>query len=354
MSFVVKDRVKETSATTGTGTLTLAGAVSGFRSFADIGNSNTCPYVVLEGSELAPTAWEVGIGTYTSSGTTLSRDTVLRTSAGNTTKITLSSGTHTVFCGWSAQASQQSYLSPVALPSDGNPTVGVGEWHYGSIAAYSANRTFTLPSAAATGDRIGIALTTGDDTYALLIKTASGDKINGFDCSSTEWSRLLVTGESVVFRCVDGSTVDWVVEHDGRIPLRASMLKNSNTNVTTATATKLAMNELVVDNAGGQVNTTNNRIDVRRAGVYAIYPRIATDSLDVTAGQARCHKNGSILFNMSGFIHAYSTLGPGFGIFTLAVGDYLELYAYHASGSDRTLYGGAGDLACSMQIMEQL
>ena len=102
MALVIKDRIKETSTTTGTGTLTLAGAVSGFRSFADIGNANTCPYVILEASESAPTAWEVGIGTYTSAGTTLSRDTVLQTSAGNTTKITLASGTHTVFCGWSA------------------------------------------------------------------------------------------------------------------------------------------------------------------------------------------------------------------------------------------------------------
>lgn len=103
MAFVVKDRVKETSTTTGTGTLTLAGAVSGFRSFADIGNANTTAYVILEGSESTPTAWEVGVGTYTASGTTLSRDTVLRTSAGDTTKITLASGTHTVFCGLSAE-----------------------------------------------------------------------------------------------------------------------------------------------------------------------------------------------------------------------------------------------------------
>lgn len=99
MAFVVKDRVKETTTTTGTGTLTLAGAVSGFRSFADVGNANTCPYVILEGSESAPTAWEVGIGTYTASGTTLARTTVLANSAGTTSAITLASGTHTVFCG---------------------------------------------------------------------------------------------------------------------------------------------------------------------------------------------------------------------------------------------------------------
>lgn len=110
MAFVVKDRVKDTTTTTGTGTLTLSGtAPTGFRAFSDIGNGNTCPYVLLEDSESTPTAWEVGIGTYTSSGTTLSRDTVLWTSAGNTTKLTLSSGTHTVFVSWPAAYGQNAW-----------------------------------------------------------------------------------------------------------------------------------------------------------------------------------------------------------------------------------------------------
>jgi len=126
MALVIKDRIKETSTTTGTGTLTLAGAVSGFRSFADIGNSNTCPYVILEASESAPTAWEVGIGTYTSSGTTLSRDTVLRTSAGNTTKITLASGTHTVFCGWAADYALGSDFAQHAIIPGGRLTLTSG------------------------------------------------------------------------------------------------------------------------------------------------------------------------------------------------------------------------------------
>ena len=82
MALVVKDRIKETSSTTGTGTLTLGGAVDGFRTFADIGNSNTTYYCIEDGSN-----FEIGIGTYTASGTTLSRDTVLQTSAGNTNKI---------------------------------------------------------------------------------------------------------------------------------------------------------------------------------------------------------------------------------------------------------------------------
>ena len=90
MALVIKDRVKETSTTTGTGTLTLAGAANGYQSFAAIGNGNTTYYTIVGGSQ-----WEVGIGTYTSSGTTLSRDTVLSSSTGS--KIDLAAGTKDVF-----------------------------------------------------------------------------------------------------------------------------------------------------------------------------------------------------------------------------------------------------------------
>jgi hypothetical protein len=80
MALVIKDRVKETTTTTGTGTLTLAGAVTGFDSFADVGDGNTTYYSCTDG-----TNFEVGIGTYTLSGTTLSRDTIFESSS---TKIT--------------------------------------------------------------------------------------------------------------------------------------------------------------------------------------------------------------------------------------------------------------------------
>jgi hypothetical protein len=90
MALVIKDRVKETSTTTGTGTLTLAGAATGYQSFAAIGDGNTTYYTIVGGTQ-----WEVGIGTYTSSGTTLSRDTVLSSSTG--AKIDLAAGTKDVF-----------------------------------------------------------------------------------------------------------------------------------------------------------------------------------------------------------------------------------------------------------------
>ena len=80
MALVIKDRVKETTSTTGTGTLTLAGAFSGFDSFAEIGDSNTTYYSCTDGTD-----FEVGIGTYTASGTTLSRDTILESTGATAT-----------------------------------------------------------------------------------------------------------------------------------------------------------------------------------------------------------------------------------------------------------------------------
>jgi hypothetical protein len=99
MAFVVKDRVKETTTTTGTGTITLAGASTGFQSFSVIGNANQTYYTITDG-----TNWEVGIGTYTSSGTTLSRDTVLESSnSGNL--VNWSAGSKDVFCTYPAERS---------------------------------------------------------------------------------------------------------------------------------------------------------------------------------------------------------------------------------------------------------
>ena len=96
MALIVKDRVKETTTTTGTGTITLAGAVASFQSFAAIGNANTTYYAIKSGSN-----YEVGLGTYTASGTTLSRDTVLE-SSNSGSKITLA-GTSDVFCTYPAE-----------------------------------------------------------------------------------------------------------------------------------------------------------------------------------------------------------------------------------------------------------
>ena len=99
MALVVKDRVQETSTTVGTGTLTLGGAVLGFQTFAVIGNANQTYYAISD-----PTTgdYEVGIGTYTSSGTTLSRTTVLE-SSNSGSLVNFAAGTKNVFCTYPAE-----------------------------------------------------------------------------------------------------------------------------------------------------------------------------------------------------------------------------------------------------------
>ena len=112
MALVINDRVKETSTTTGTGTLNLAGASSGFVTFvAGIATGNTTYYAI---HEQGTANWEVGIGTVTdATPDTLARTTVLNNSSGNTSKINFS-GTLDVFCTMPASIT-------VYLDSSGNP-----------------------------------------------------------------------------------------------------------------------------------------------------------------------------------------------------------------------------------------
>ena len=96
MAFVINDRVKETTTSIGTGTINLAGATVGFDSFVSgIGTTNSTYYAIT----VSQGVWEVGIGTVTDAATdTLSRDTVISNSSGNTSKIDFAAGEKDVFC----------------------------------------------------------------------------------------------------------------------------------------------------------------------------------------------------------------------------------------------------------------
>lgn len=108
------DRILETSTTTGTGTLTLAGAVTGYQSFAAVGDGNTCLYALwgVDGSGVPTGEWETGVGTYTASGTTLARTTVLQSSNSNAA-VNLSAGTKRVALSLPS-AFPTRYLNPTA------------------------------------------------------------------------------------------------------------------------------------------------------------------------------------------------------------------------------------------------
>jgi hypothetical protein len=99
MALVLKDRVRVTSSTTGTGTFTLGAASAGYQDFSVIGDGNTTYYAIQNSGD---NTWEVGIGTYTASGTTLSRDTILESSNGGTA-VNFAAGTKDVFVTYPAE-----------------------------------------------------------------------------------------------------------------------------------------------------------------------------------------------------------------------------------------------------------
>lgn len=99
MAFVVKDRVKVTTTTTGTSDFTLGSASLGFQNFSVIGDGNVTYYAA---TDAITGDWEVGIGTYTTSGPTLTRTTVLESSAGGS-KVSFSAGSKDVFVTYPAE-----------------------------------------------------------------------------------------------------------------------------------------------------------------------------------------------------------------------------------------------------------
>ena len=101
MTLVVKDRVKETTTTTGTGAVTLGGAATGFQSFSVIGDGNTTHYAIVDS---AAGDFEIGLGTYTASGTLLSRDTVFE-SSNSGSAVSFSAGSKDVFVTYPAEKS---------------------------------------------------------------------------------------------------------------------------------------------------------------------------------------------------------------------------------------------------------
>ena len=157
----------------------------------------------------------------------------------------------------------------ISSPTTGNVSPNAGEFHWLDVSGMTANRAFVLPVAASiqTGERIGVGLSVGDAGFEFELKSgAAGDLINGVDHSTTPWSQIFITGEVVIFRCIDGSTGDWVVEHDGRIPCTARMDDESGTAISTS---QVSPDFDTADfDVGGIVDLANNKFTLRRAGNY--------------------------------------------------------------------------------------
>ena len=188
MALVVKDRVRENSTTTGTGTFTLSGAVTGFQTFSTaIGNTNTTYYAIVNQGE-----WEVGLGTVGAG--TLSRDTVLSSSTGS--KVNFTSGTKDVFCTYPSVKSVYRNGSDVAVLTSTDVTTGLG---YTPLAP--SNNLSDVSSATTARSNLGLGSIA---TQAASNVAITGGAINGTTVGSTTPASVSGT----VLRATNGIVVN--------------------------------------------------------------------------------------------------------------------------------------------------
>jgi len=244
MALVLKDRVKETSTTAGTGTLTLAGAVTGFQSFAAVGNGNTTYYAIADS---LTGDWEVGIGTYTSSGTTLSRTTVLSSSNGGAL-VSFAANPKDVFVTYPSEKSVYEDASNV-----------VNATSFGAITATSA------------------ALTTGTITTA---------PVNNTDIVNKEYADAIASGihfhEAVSLATTAALPAN--TYNNGASGVGATLTANANGALSVdSTLTVVSERILVKNQAAGAQNGVYTVTQVGSAGTPYILTR-ATDFDSVGTG----------------------------------------------------------------------
>ena len=206
MALVIKDRVKETTTTTGTGTYTLAGAEVGFQSFSTIGNGNTTYYTVTDGGD-----WEVGIGTYTASGTTLARTTILSSSNSNNA-VSWSAGEKFVFV--TQPSSKASFLDASGnLPFADNSKALFGSGsdlqisHNGSNSYITDNGQGKL-ILSTNGTAVDVYDNTNGHTMAQFTNNAGVTlSYQGSTKIATTSSGISVTGNVTVSGTVDGRDI---------------------------------------------------------------------------------------------------------------------------------------------------
>ena len=212
MALVLKDRVKETTTTTGTGAITLAGAVSNFQTFTSVlSNADTTYYAIIDDTN---NEFEVGLGTFASSGTTLTRTTILE-SSNSGSAVNLGTGTKQVFMTYPAEksvfldANNHVELTggAISLKNAGSQSridfyCESSNAHYARLQApahsdFSGNVTITLPATTGT-----IALTS-DITSQDLDATTDSGTIDVLLGSET----LTVAGGSGISTSATGTTI---------------------------------------------------------------------------------------------------------------------------------------------------
>jgi plastocyanin len=355
MAYV--DNVLETIsavADSGLGDVTLSGAVDA--NARELGAAD-------DGKSFEVTFEEPGTGTetragcvYTHSGRTLTRGTLLSSTTGSAITLT----TAATVAGVVSAASLTNVIFRHVAGPDANTTMEAGVCYAVDLGTFTATRTYTLPATARVGDRVQLLVTAGSATHEVIVTAGSGDTLNGV-AGGTEWSRLLITGETLTLKCVDADS-SWVVEIDGRIAQRAKMrLSTSADGEAASTYTR----PTAAPTAGAWTSTWDNasinvpasdRIAPRRAGQYEIVVAYVPKDLG-TSGQfvnLEIRRNGSTVLGgpSAGLLSSGVNRITAVVMDSIAVGDYFD-YWY------RTEAGGLGALAsangtCTLAVEEIL
>jgi cytoskeletal protein CcmA (bactofilin family) len=276
MALVLNDRVKETSTTTGQGTLDLAGAATGFETFVTgIGNSNTTYYGIVHATD---GTWELGIGTVTdASPDTLARTTVIDTSAGNTTKIDFATGTKNVFCTLPSSKA-------VFLDADGDVTLGAN-LDIGGNLVVTGTTTFnggTLTLGDANTDNIVF----GGEVDSNIIP----DDDNTYDLgsSSKEWKDIYIdgvayldeinfNGTAISSTAAELNVLDGITAVVGEL----NALDLGSTAVGTAIASKAVILDSNKDYTGIRNLTITGELDAATLDISGAIDVAGTTNLDV-------------------------------------------------------------------------
>jgi len=265
MALEIHDRVKETTTTTGTGTYTLAGAVTGFETFtANLDNSDTTYYCCTDNTD-----FEIGIGTFTSSGTTLARTTILASSNSNSA-VNWSSGTRTIFMTYPAdKAVFEDASGHVSIPHDlfiagglidlKNDGGAVSQIKFycessnahaqtliGAPHSESASNTLTLPSSGGSSK--------------LLSATSTATVTNKSIDSDNNTITNIVNADIKSSAAIADTKLD-TISTAGKVAISALDI-DGGTDIGAALADA---DEIIVDDGGGG---TNRRADMSRVKTY--------------------------------------------------------------------------------------
>lgn len=280
MALILSDRVQETSTSTGTGTISLAGAVTGYQSFAVIGNTNTTYYTIADQSG---SNWEVGIGTYYSGNTSLARTTILASSNANAA-VVFTAGTKSVFVTYPAEKAVYldagnvttitNFASANVLITGGSisnitiPAANVSG--LGTMATQNANAiTVTGGTISGTGITSGnVTITGGTINNVSLTNVTYG----GLGTMSTQnATTVVITGgtiNSVAFTggTLNNMTIGATTANTGAFTTTTTTILTASGNATSQAFNTVNIVEPTTVNATGAASTIN--FDVNTQSVY--------------------------------------------------------------------------------------